>query len=240
MSTETPETSPLPPYTSTLIKAMAGIQNATDTTKTSAQNFWTSFTSANINMTMFYIGFPFILSILFLFQLSFFINSFKSRTTSTEGDHKESNRFIYLYNFFLVCIFFLLLLVEAICAFKILRVVQAYTKEKDPSNDGIFFVSRPNDSEQTRASIKDFIETAQEESPAILDYNADTFYVYINKNFENVLLATRIGKISGLQQDMDKIFTVYTYVPVAIIVNDTLISLSGKPFFQEEINSADS
>ena len=225
MSTETPETSPLPPYTSTLIKAMAGVQNATDITKTSAQNFWTSITSAKINMTLFYIAFPFILSILFLFQINFFITS-------------KSN--FFPYNFFLCCMLLLFLVIEAFCAYKVLRVVQAYTKEKDPSNDGIFFVSRPTDSEQSRASIKDFIETAQEESPAILDYNADTFYVYINKNFENVLLATRIGKISGLQQDMDKIFTVYTYVPVAIIVNDTLISLSGKPFFQEEINSADS
>ena len=131
----------------------------------------------------------------------------------------------------------LLLVIEAFCAYKVLRVVQAYTKGKKPSNDGIFFVSRPTDTEQARSSIKDFIETAQEETPEILDYNADTFYVYINKNFENVLLATRLGKISGLQQDMDKIFTVYTYVPVAIIVNDTLVNLSGKPFLQEQPNS---
>ena len=107
-------------------------------------------------------------------------------------------------------------------------------KEKEPSSDGIFFVSRPSDTDQIRSSIKEFIETVQEESPSILDYNQDTNYVYINKTFENVLLATRVGKVSGLQQDMDKIFTVYTYVPVAIIVNDDLVNLSGKPFLQKE------
>ena len=228
MSTETPETSPLPPYTSNIIKTLATMQKASNTAKTTTQNFWTTLTSDKINMTLFYIGFIFMVGIIFLFQLYFFINNIKPSPTT---------RFPILHIFFLCFIFLILGLIEGICAFKILRVVQTYTKEEEPSTDGIFFVSRPSDTDQIRSSIKEFIETAQEESPSILDYNPDTNYVYINKNFENVLLATRVGKVSGLQQDMDKIFTVYTYVPVAIIVNDDLVNLSGKPFLQKQMES---
>ena len=134
MSTETPETSPLPPYTSNIIKTLATVKKASDIATTTTQNFWTTLTSDNINMIGFYCGFIFMVGIIFLFQLYFFITNIKPSPTA---------EFPELQIFFLCLIFLILGLIEGICAFKILRVVQTYTKEKEPSSDGIFsFMSK--------------------------------------------------------------------------------------------------
>ncbi len=217
MSTETPETSPLPPYINNISNTVDTVRKTANSVKQSTSNFWTTLTSDQVNPLLFYLSYFLLLALVFMFQMFFYIDNLTKNPT-TAGT---------------VClsIFFLLIAVfELICAYKVLKVFQTFLKDEEPQPNGLFFISRPTDKQSVRTSINDFISDAVTESPQIKPYNSDTIYVYITKNFENALLATRVGKISGLQQDMDKILNVYPYVPVAIIDNDSLETLSGNPF----------
>ena len=217
MSTETPETSPLPAYINNISNTVDTVRKTANSLTQSTSDFWTTLTSDQVNPFLFYLSYFLFIALVVVFQLFFYIDNL-TKNLKTPA--------IVLLSLF----FILILIFEVICAYKVLKVFQTFLKDEEPQPNGLFFISRPTDKQSVRTSINDFITDAITESPQIKPYSPDTIYVYITKNFENALLATRVGKISGLQQDMDKILNVYPYVPVAIIVNDSIESLSGNPF----------
>lgn len=217
MSTETPETSPLPPYMNNISNTLDTLRKTANSATKTTTNFWTTLTSDQVSPLLFYLSYFLLIALLFVFQLFFYISNVTKKFFSGTN--------------VLLSIFFLLIAVfELICAYKILKVFQTFLKDEEPQPNGLFFISRPTDKQSIRDSIDRFITDALTESSQIEPYNSESFYVYITQNFENVLLATRVGNISGLQQDMDKILKAYPYVPVAIIRDDSLESLKGEPF----------
>ena len=203
---------------------MNNISNTLDTLRKTANsatktttNFWTTLTSDQVSPLLFYLSYFLLIALLFVFQLFFYISN-------------VTKKFFSGTNVLLSIFFLLIAIFEFICAYKILKVFQTFLKDEEPQPNGLFFISRPTDKQSIRDSIDRFITDALTESSQIEPYNSESFYVYITQNFENVLLATRVGNISGLQQDMGKILKAYPYVPVAIIRDDSLESLKGEPF----------
>ena len=114
-------------------------------------------------------------------------------------------------------------------------------KLEDETNVNVFKISFPGTSPSVRENIKNFISSYKVENSSIEDYNSNYEYLYISKSFEKLLLANRIqNKSSGIAIKMENLFLIYPDIPLAIIKDDTLMSLRGTPLLENDATVNDS
>lgn len=95
----------------------------------------------------------------------------------------------------------------------------------------IMISSPPSDKKVIRNSIQQFINKAKDKNPQVVPYEDTNTYVYIDDNFYDQLLHTKmVNKSSLLEESLNNLFPKYPYIPIAIIKDGTLKSLMNSDF----------
>lgn len=94
----------------------------------------------------------------------------------------------------------------------------------------VMYISYPNGISKIRSSIEMFISDAQEANTNVVKYNKEYTYIYLKNNI--LLLLKQNEKESLLYTELEKLFQKYEYIPVAIIKDNNLKSLSNNDFIR--------
>lgn len=106
----------------------------------------------------------------------------------------------------------------------------------------IMYVSYSNDFTYVRNSIEKFITDATMANSSVIAYDKNTTYLYFKKNILNILKSNenKDSKDSVLYMELQKLLKRYPYLPVAMIDNNTLKSLTFDDFIQMKSTKTDS
>lgn len=94
----------------------------------------------------------------------------------------------------------------------------------------LMYISYPNSSEKVSSSIEMFITDAQKINSSVKEFNQEDTYVYFKNNILDLL--KKDEKSSVLYNELETLFQKYKYIPVAIIKDNSLKSLSYNDFIQ--------
>lgn len=89
----------------------------------------------------------------------------------------------------------------------------------------LMYISYPNGLNEIRSSIKIFINNAQEVNSSVKNYNEQYTYVYLKSSVLDLL--KKDEKASEFYSELETLFQKYKYIPVAIITENSLKSLTN-------------